>query len=68
MTLAQVVAVAASGVTSFAATQQGALYAWGSSRRGQLGLGTDVCVAERPTLVPGVEEELPSLLLAGATR
>lgn len=44
----QVVAATGSGVASFALTCDGALFAFGRSKRGQLGLGPDVASATAP--------------------
>ena len=47
----QAVSATGSGVVSFAVTADGGLWAWGSSRRGQLGLGRDVLETGRPRRV-----------------
>lgn len=52
---AQIMSGAASGVASFAVDEGGSLWAWGSSRRGQLGLGEGVTACPVPTRVPGLE-------------
>ncbi len=44
----QIVAATGSGVASFGLTKQGELLAWGTSKRGQLGLGPGVTKAEQP--------------------
>lgn len=44
----QIVAATGSGVASFGLTKQGGLLAWGTSKRGQLGLGPGVTKAEQP--------------------
>ena len=51
----QVVSAAASGVASFAATSDGTVWVWGSSKRGQLGLGPGVIEAHQPKRIPGLE-------------
>lgn len=51
----QVKCVAASGVTSFAVLADGTVWAWGMSKRGQLGLGPGVVQALKPQPVPGLE-------------
>lgn len=44
-------AVSASGVTSSAIGNDGSLWVWGRSKRGQLGLGRDVIEAKSPSRV-----------------
>ena len=51
----QVKSVAASGVASFAVLMDGTVWAWGTSKRGQLGLGPGITQALRPQRVPGLE-------------
>lgn len=46
---------AASGVAAFAVDEQGAVWAWGTSKRGQLGLGPGIISSPVPTRVPGLE-------------
>jgi alpha-tubulin suppressor-like RCC1 family protein len=43
--------VSASGVTSSAIGKDGSLWVWGCSKRGQLGLGTDIIEAKEPSRV-----------------
>ena len=50
----QVVACAGSGVASFALDPEGCVWAWGTSKRGQLGLGQGCQTAAVPTRVPGL--------------
>lgn len=51
----QVVNAAASGVCSFAVDRQGRVWAWGTSKRGQLGLGQDVTHTLDAMPLPGLE-------------
>lgn len=51
----QVVSAAASGVASFAATSDGTVWVWGSSKRGQLGLGPGVTEAHQPKRIPDLD-------------
>ncbi len=51
----QVTQATGSGVASFACTSEGDLYSWGSSKRGQLGLGSGVLSCKNPTRLPGVK-------------
>ena len=51
----QVVSAAASGVASFAATSDGTVWVWGSSKRGQLGLGPGVIEAHQPKRIPDLK-------------
>ena len=44
----QIVAATGSGVSSFGLTEQGDLLAWGTSKRGQLGLGAGITHTEQP--------------------
>lgn len=48
----QVTQATGSGVASFACTTDGNLYSWGSSKRGQLGLGREVLSTAVPTKLP----------------
>jgi alpha-tubulin suppressor-like RCC1 family protein len=50
------------GVCSFAVDNTGALWAWGASKRGQLGLGRDVLASAVPRVNAAVTP--PSLLVA----
>lgn len=47
----EICAVSASGVTSSAIGNDGSLWVWGWSKRGQLGLGRDVIEAKAPSRV-----------------
>lgn len=51
----QVKSMAASGVASFAVLTDGTVWAWGSSRRGQLGLGPGCVQTLQPQRLPGLE-------------
>ncbi len=51
----QVIGCAASGVASIAVGADGALYSFGKSKRGQLGLGEGRTAADTPERIPGVE-------------
>lgn len=51
---AQVVAATGSGVVSLAVTENGHVFTWGTSKRGQLGLGRHVEAAPQPRRVPGL--------------
>ncbi len=51
----QVTSAAASGVASFAVLEDGTVWGWGSSRRGQLGLGQGIVEALKPQRLPGLE-------------
>jgi hypothetical protein len=44
--------VAASGVASFAIDSEGELWAWGYSKRGQLGLGREIIGTDIPMVNP----------------
>ena len=46
---------AASGVASFAVVEDGTVWGWGSSKRGQLGLGQGIVEALKPQRLPGLE-------------
>jgi alpha-tubulin suppressor-like RCC1 family protein len=48
----QITAACGSGVASFALASDGALFSFGSSKRGQLGLGAGRLAAPRPQRVP----------------
>ncbi|KAK9803170.1 hypothetical protein WJX72_007973 [[Myrmecia] bisecta] len=48
-------AAAASGVASFAIDSNGCVWAWGASKRGQLGLGPGRRQAPKPERLPGLE-------------
>ncbi|GAQ88331.1 hypothetical protein KFL_004190020 [Klebsormidium nitens] len=52
-----VASAAGSGVASFAVGNDGSLWAWGSSRRGQLGLGSDTLDSPTPQRVTALEKE-----------
>ena len=47
--------MAASGVASFAVLTDGTVWAWGSSKRGQLGLGPGCVQTLHPQRLPGLE-------------
>ena len=51
----QVKSMAASGVVSFAVLTDGTVWAWGSSKRGQLGLGLGCVQALQPQRLAGLE-------------
>jgi len=51
----QVTSAAASGVASFAVLEDGTVWGWGSSKRGQLGLGQGTVQALKPQRLPGLE-------------
>ena len=51
----QVSSAAASGVASFAVLEDGTVWGWGSSKRGQLGLGQGTVHALKPQRLPGLE-------------
>ncbi len=51
----QVTSAAASGVASFAVLGDGTVWGWGSSKRGQLGLGQGTVQALKPQRLPGLE-------------
>lgn len=51
----QVKSMAASGVASFAVLTDGTVWGWGSSKRGQLGLGPGLVQALHPQRLPGLE-------------
>ncbi len=42
-------------MASFAVLTDGTVWTWGSSKRGQLGLGPDVVHALKPQRIPGLE-------------
>ena len=50
----QVTQATGSGVASFACTSDGRLYSWGSSKRGQLGLGSHILSSASPAKLSGV--------------
>ena len=49
--IVEVVAARGSGVVSMAVAKDGSLWAWGKSKRGQLGLGANVIHAQTPQRV-----------------
>ena len=51
----QVKSMAASGVASFAVLTDGTVWTWGTSKRGQLGLGPGHVQALKPQRIPGLE-------------
>ena len=51
-TSSQVKSVSASGVASFAVCENGEAFSWGSSKRGQLGLGAGIVESETPRRIP----------------
>ncbi|DBA88888.1 hypothetical protein WJX79_001006 [Trebouxia sp. C0005] len=51
----KVMSAAASGVASFAVVEDGTVWGWGSSKRGQLGLGQGIVEALKPQRLPGLE-------------
>ncbi|KAL3146508.1 hypothetical protein ABBQ32_000759 [Trebouxia sp. C0010 RCD-2024] len=51
----RVKSMAASGVASFAVLTDGTVWGWGSSKRGQLGLGPGLVQALHPQRLPGLE-------------
>ncbi len=51
----QVTSAAASGVASFAVLEDGTVWGWGSSKRGQLGLGRGMHKTFKPQRLPGLE-------------
>jgi len=53
----QVTAAFASGVVSAAIGDDGSLWVWGKSRRGQLGLGKGITEASVPSKVEALEGE-----------
>lgn len=55
--LVNVRSASASGVVSAAIGDDGSLWIWGKSKRGQLGLGKDVMEAVRPSRVQALEGE-----------
>lgn len=52
-----VCAAFASGVVSSAIGDDGSLWVWGKSKRGQLGLGKDVTVSMKPSRVEALTGE-----------
>lgn len=52
----QVVGCAGSGVASFALTSEGDVWAWGGSKRGQLGLGACIFSSPLPRRVQGLKD------------
>ncbi len=55
MECVQVVNAAASGVCTLAVDDGGQVWAWGTSKRGQLGLGPDVVHSLKALPVPGLQ-------------
>lgn len=51
----QVTCATGSGVASFACTATGDLFSWGSSKRGQLGLGSHVLATNEPLRVAALK-------------
>ncbi|CAM6117842.1 unnamed protein product [Calypogeia fissa] len=61
----QVTDVAGSGVVSMALTKDGSVWSWGTSKRGQLGLGRDVIQSKTPQQVVSLAGRVVSQMALG---